>query len=76
MSSSILGWIEVLAVILYTGPLFVLYNGILCGFGNFGHVGEAVLFWSSDVAKQINPRTVKETLMQLSIGLHPKSTVS
>ena len=43
-----LTWIEIVVVILYTGPLFVLYNGVLRGFGTCGEVQPGVAFWSED----------------------------
>ena len=30
--------IEVFVLSLYTGPMFLIYNGILCGFGACGEV--------------------------------------
>jgi len=59
-----LTWLEILVVVLYTGPLFVLYNGILRGFGCCGCVDEGVLFWKGDFAKQFNATTIEERMKE------------
>ena len=35
-----LTWIELVVVVMYTGPLVVLHNGILSGFGFLGEFAE------------------------------------
>lgn len=48
VKDSSLTWIEIMILVLYTGPMFVLYSGILRGFGDCGVVEEGVEFWSED----------------------------
>ena len=50
--------VEVVVVILYTGPMFLIYNGILRGFGACGAVPEDVEFGSDDFWKAFNAETV------------------
>ena len=38
--------LEILSVVLYTGPMFVLYSGLLRGFGVKGAVRRTIDFWS------------------------------
>ena len=38
--------VEVVVLVLYTGPMFLLYNGILRGFGHCGEVKEGIEFGS------------------------------
>jgi len=52
--------VEVNAVILYTGPLFTLYNSILRGFGNCGEVKAGVEFGSEEFWKQSKGVSIDE----------------
>ena len=45
MKKAALTWAEFLAVVLYTSPMFMLYNNILRGFRNCGAVKEDVHVW-------------------------------
>ena len=49
---------------MYTGPLFVLYNGVLRGFGTCGEVQPGVEFWSKDgiFDEQCKSLTVKKRM--------------
>ena len=42
------GLVEVVVIVLYTGPMFVLYNGILRDFGTCGAVPADVEFGSAE----------------------------
>ena len=50
--------VEVVVLVLYTGPMFVLYNGILRGFGNCGEVEEGIEFGSDAFWARIESVTV------------------
>ena len=52
--------VEVKAVILYTGPLFTLYNSILREFGSCGEVAAGVEFGSEEFWKQLNEVSIDE----------------
>ena len=54
--------VEVLVLILYTGPMFVIYNGILRGFGTCGAVPEGVEFGSTEFREALNARTVEDRM--------------
>ena len=58
-------WIEIVVLIFYTGPLFVLYNGVLRGFGDCGEVQPGIEFWSEDgqFQTQIKSLSVKDRMM-------------
>lgn len=59
-----LTWVEILAVVLYTGPLFVIYNGILRGSGFCGEVAAEVPFWSKDgeFRRQYESKTIEDRM--------------
>ena len=56
--------IEILSLVLYTGPLFVLYRGLPRGFGDCGSVQHILDFWSTDgkFEKQLKRRTVNNRM--------------
>jgi len=50
--------VEVVVLVLYTGPMFLLYNGILRGFGNCGEVKIGIEFGSEAFWTHIQSVTV------------------
>ena len=56
--------IEILSLVLYTGPMFVLYRGLPRGFGDCGSVQHILDFWSTDgkFEKQLKRRTVNNRM--------------
>ena len=54
--------VEVVVLILYSGPMFVIYNGILRGFGTCGAVPEGVEFGSTEFREALNARTVEDRM--------------
>ena len=56
--------VEVVVVICYTGPLFVLYNGVVRGFGTCGAAPAGVVFGSDDFWRHVNSVSVSERMDQ------------
>ena len=56
--------IEVIVLILYTGPMFLIYNGILRGFGACGEVQAEIEFGSDKFWTQFNSVKVSERMKQ------------
>lgn len=57
-------WVEIVSTILYTGPMFIMYNAILRGVGFCGEVELGVDLWSADgkFKQQIESVTVKDRM--------------
>ena len=56
--------VEVRVLVLYTGPMFVLYNSILRGFGACGAVHKDVEFGSDRFWEAINAETVEDRMKE------------
>ena len=52
-------WVEILVLVLYTGPMLVLYNDIIRGVGPCGEVAACVEFWSEEFECQLKSQTVE-----------------
>jgi hypothetical protein len=53
---------EIVVIICYSGPLFILYNGVLRGFGSCGAVAEDVEFGSDRFWQMIDKVSVKDLM--------------
>ena len=63
---------EIVVIICYSGPLFILYNGVLRGFGTCGAVPEDDNFGSDRFWEMINRESVKD-LMERAGHLFPST---